>query len=149
MSLAQDICNAQEAVLRVLSIEISMGGIAHLRDLTNEAPADVAHLLKDVWKEFLLRGVWNSRRCDWCADGVTVMASVAGKIEAAEAAKVFHASTRRRTSARNLRSPRARAVTTAKALFCDRQSAFLSSASLAAKRMSIIVATSSGVSAAQ
>ena len=65
VSLAPDICNAHEAVLRVLSIEVSMGGIAHLRNLMNEAPVDVAHPLKDVWKELLLRGVWNPPRCDW------------------------------------------------------------------------------------
>ena len=38
-------------------------------------------------------------------------------MEAAEAARTFQASTRRRTSARNLRSPNASAVTTAMAGF--------------------------------
>ena len=63
--LAPEICNAHEVVLRVLSIAVSIRGIAHLRDVMNGTPVDVAHLLKDVWKEHLLRGVWGSSRCDW------------------------------------------------------------------------------------
>ena len=64
-------------------------------------------------------------------------------MEAAEAARTFQASTRRRTSARNLRSPSASAVATAMAGFCARQSALLSSASFDARFTSRRVATSS------
>ena len=118
---------------RVLSIAKSKKGIAHLRDLMNAAPVDVAHLLKAVWKELLRRGVWGSSRCGWERDGVTGRTSVVEAIEAADAAMIFHASTRRRTSARNLRSPRTNVVITAMVGFCERQSALLSSASFDAR----------------
>ena len=108
-----------------------------------DAPVDLAHLLKAVWKELLLHGVWGSSRCGWEGDGVTGRASAVEDIEAADAAMIFHASTRRRTSARNLRSPKANAVMTAMVGFCERQSALLSSASLTARFVSRIVATSS------
>ena len=83
------IFSAHGAVRRVLSIAESTEGIAHLRDLMNAAPVDVAHLLKAVWKELLLRGVWGSSRCGWEGDGVTCRMSVVGNIEAADAAMIF------------------------------------------------------------
>ena len=84
---------------RVISIADSTDGIAHLRDIRNAASVDLAHLLKAVWKELLLRGVWGSSRCGWEGDGVTGRTSVVGDIEAADAAMIFHASARLRTSA--------------------------------------------------
>ena len=128
---------------RILSIADSTHGIAHHRDLMIKAPVELAHLLKAVWKELLLRGMWGSSRCGWEGDGVTGVVSAVGDIEAADAAKIFHASTRRRTSACNLRRPRASAVMTAMVGFCERQRALLSSASLTAMFVSRIVATSS------
>ena len=44
--LAPDVFIAHREASRVLSIAISIGGIAHLRDPMNAVPEDVAHLLK-------------------------------------------------------------------------------------------------------
>ena len=52
-----DVFSAHRAECRVLSIAASTEGIAHLRDLMNAVPADVAHLLKAGRKELLLHGV--------------------------------------------------------------------------------------------
>lgn len=89
------------------------------------------------------RGVGSSR-CGWERGGVIGDAREWG-IAAAEIAKTFHASTRRRISARILRRPSASAVVTVMVGFWVRQSAFLSADSLAARLMSRRVATSSMV----
>ena len=52
-----DLFIAHREASRVVSMAVSIGGIAHLRDRMNEAPADVAHLQKAGWKELLLRTV--------------------------------------------------------------------------------------------
>ena len=55
--LAPDVFIVHREANRVLSMAVSIGGMAHLRDVMNKAPAEVAHLEKAGWKELLLRGV--------------------------------------------------------------------------------------------
>ena len=55
--LAPDVFIAYREVRRALSMAVSIGGMAHPRDLMNEAPEEVAHVQKAGWKELLLRGV--------------------------------------------------------------------------------------------
>ena len=140
--LAADASVAHLAAQRVLSIAESREGIAHLRVLMKDAPVDVAHVANAVEKEFLLQGVGETSRRGWTSGPVDCKWVTCGA-DAADAAKIFQASTRRRTSARNLRSPNASAVTTMIASLCFRHRAILSSASLDRRGASKRVATSS------
>ena len=70
--LAPDVFIAHREASWVLSMAVSTGGIAHLRDRVNDAPAEVTHLEKTGRNEFRLRGVWGSSRCDSKRIGMNV-----------------------------------------------------------------------------
>ena len=91
--------------------------MAHLKVLMTANPQKVAQLLKNTLKELLLRGVCGSSRCGMSGEDMSGEAKTLG-IAAAEAARVFHASTRRRISARILCRPSVSAVVTVMAGFC-------------------------------